>query len=133
MSFISMSDCVRSDIHNRIKGSNSINTSFTTVNNVNTRPKRMFCHECNGYTESIEQIIIRRYNTYVFAILSKCNNCNKLKQCSISDEHHIKFPSYYFDLKLSKFYLNEIEDNNGIVHKLEKNLLYIINEPSRKT
>ena len=100
MSFISMSDCVRSDIHNKIKGSDSINTSFTPVNNVNTRIKRMFCHECNDYTKSIEPIIIRRYNIYVFAILSKCDNCNKLKQCSISDEHHIKFSSYYFDLKL---------------------------------
>ena len=86
MSFISMSDCVRSDIHNKIKGFDS----------VNTRPKRMFCHECNDYTKSIEPIIIRRYNTYVFAILSKCDNCNKLKQCPISDEHHIKFPSLLF-------------------------------------
>ena len=141
MLFNNMSNCVKNDIHNRIKGSDSIvgqspslfNTSFTTVNNVNTRPKRMFCHESNGYTESIEPIIIRRYNTYVFAILSKCNNCNKLKQCLISDENHIKFLSYYFDLKVSKFYLNEIEDNNGILHKLEKDLLYIINEPSRTT
>ena len=28
--------------------------------------------------------------------------------------------------------MNEIEDNNGILHKLEKDLLYIINEPPER-
>ena len=73
MSFISMSNCVRNDIHNTIKSSDSINIT----------PKRMVYHECNDYTISIEPIIIRRYNTFVVAILSKCDKCNKLKQCSI--------------------------------------------------
>ena len=74
----------------------------------------MYCHDCGEYTQSIKPIIIRKYNTYIFAILSMCNNCKILKQSSISDEHHVKFPSYYFDFKSSKFYLNKIEDNNGI-------------------
>ena len=100
---------------------------------VNTRPKRIYYHDCKEYTENIKPIIIRRYNTYFFAILSLCNKCQKLKQCSISDEHHVKFPSYYFDLKSSKFYMNEIEHNIGIKHKLEKDSFYIINEPSRET
>ena len=149
MSFNSMADnwknCqsydnVKHYIHDRIKSPNLFNTSYTTGNvmttslmPVNTRPKRIYCHDCREYTESIEPIIIRRYNTYGFAILSLCNKCQKLKQCSISDEYHVKFPSYYFDLKSSKFYMNEIEDNNGIKHKLEKDLFYIINEPSRET
>ena len=38
-----------------------------------------------------------------------------------------KFPPYYFDLKLSKFFLNEITDNYGIKHKIEKDLFYLIN------
>ena len=29
--------------------------------------------------------------------------------------------------------MNEIEDNYGIEHKLEKDLFYIINEPFRET
>ena len=72
MSFNSMTDnwknCqsydnVKKYIHERIKSRDSINTSsttgnemitsFTTVNNVNTRPKRMYCHDCSEYTESI--------------------------------------------------------------------------------
>ena len=32
---------------------------------------------------------------------------------------------YYFDLKQSKFYINEIKDKNGIKHKLEKDLFYL--------
>ena len=131
-------DNVKKYIHDRIKSPSlfvgqSPSLFNTSLMPVNTRPKRMYCHDCREYTESIEKIIIRRYNTYVVAILSLCNKCQKLKQCSISDEHHVKFPSYYFDLKLSKFYMKQIEDNNGIKHKLEKILFYIINEPSRET
>ena len=34
------------------------------VNKSNTRtPCRIFCYDCNSYTESIEPIIIRRHNT----------------------------------------------------------------------
>ena len=123
-------DNVKNYIHDRIKSPSLLNTSLMPVNTI---LKRMYCHDCREYTDSIEPIIIRRYNTYVFAILSLCNKCQKLKQCSISDEYHVKFSSYYFDLKSSKFYMNEIEYNNGIKHKLDKDLFYIINEPSRET
>ena len=71
MSFFNMSDCLRND------------KSFDNVKNndsINIRPKRMYCHDCGEYTQSIELIIIRRYNTYVFAIFLMCNQCNKLKQ-----------------------------------------------------
>ena len=60
-----------------------------------------------------------------------CNKWKTLKQCSISNEPHVKFPSYYFDLKLSKLYMNETEENNGIKHKIENDLFHLINEPSR--
>ena len=47
----------------------------------------------------------------------------------MSDDFYEKFSLYCFDLKLSKFYINEIKDRNGIKHKLEKNLFYFINLP----
>ena len=47
----------------------------------------------------------------------------------MSDDLYEKFPLYYFDLKLSKFYINEFTANNGIKHKIEKDLFYLINEP----
>ena len=36
---------------------------------------------------------------------------------------------YYIDVKLSKFFINEIKDKNGIKHNLENDLFYSINEP----
>ena len=47
----------------------------------------------------------------------------------MSDDFYEKFPLYYFDLKLSKFFINEIKDKNGIKHKLEEDLFYLMNEP----
>ena len=91
--------------------------------------KGIYCHECKEYTQSIEPIFIRRYSKQTFAILTVCKKCDNTKQCSMSDDFYEKFPLYYFDLKLSKFYINEIKDNNGIKHKLEKDLFYLINEP----
>ena len=44
------------------------------------------------------------------------------------NDFYEKFPLYYFDLKLSKFYIDEIKDKNGIKHKLEKDLFYLLNE-----
>ena len=32
------------------------------------KPKRMFCHECNEYTQSIKPILIRRNNKQTFSI-----------------------------------------------------------------
>ena len=36
---------------------------------------RIFCCDCNSYTESIEPIIIRRYNTHSFEIFETCDKC----------------------------------------------------------
>ena len=93
------------------------------------KPKEIYCHECKEYTQSIEPILIRRYNKQTFAIVTVCKKCDNTKQCLMSDDFYVKFPLYYFDLKLSKFYINEIKDKNGIKLKLEKDLFYLINEP----
>ena len=53
----------------------------------------------------------------------------KLKNIALSDDFYKKFRPYYFDFKLSKFFLNEITDNYGIKHKIGKDLFYLINEP----
>ena len=42
------------------------------------KPKRMYCHECNEYTQSIKSILIRRYNKQTFSILAKCEKCNEI-------------------------------------------------------
>ena len=39
-----------------------------------------------------------------------CQKCKGLKFCSITDFHHEKFPRHYFDLKLSRYYMNEFTD-----------------------
>ena len=93
------------------------------------KPKGIYCHECKEYTQSIEPILIRRYNKQIFAIVAVCKKFDNTKQCSMSDGFYEKFPLYYFDIKLSKFYINEIKDKNGIKHKLDKDLFYLINEP----
>ena len=56
-------------MHERIKNFDFINTRF----------KRIYCHDCGKYTQSIELKIMKRYNSYVFANLSMCNKCKKLK------------------------------------------------------
>ena len=96
---------------------------------LNQKPKRIYCYDCNEYTEISEPILIRRYNKQTFSILAMCKKCSNIKQCAVSDDLYEKFPLYYFDLKLSKYFLNEVVDKNGIKHKLEKDLVYIINEP----
>ena len=47
----------------------------------------------------------------------------------MSDDFYVKILFYYFDLKLSKLYINEIKDKNGLKHKLEIDLFYLINKP----
>ena len=93
------------------------------------KPNRMYCHEYKEYTQSIKLIFIRRYHKQTFSILAKCEKCNEIKNIALFDDFYKKFNPYYFDLKLSKFFLNEITDNNGIKHKIEKDLFYLINEP----
>ena len=96
---------------------------------LNQKPKRIYCYDCNEYTESIEPILFRRYNKPTFSILAMCNKCSNIKQCAVSDDLYEKFPLSYFDFKLSKYFLNEVVDKNGINYKLEKDRFYIINEP----
>ena len=38
----------------------------------------------------------------------------------MSDDFYKKFPHYYFDLKLFKFFLNKVTENYGIKHKIKK-------------
>ena len=106
---------------------------MTLNNNFNSsvchKPKKIYCHECNKYTQSIVPILICRYNKQTLAIVTVCKKCDNTKQCSMSDDFYEKFSLYYFDHELSKFYISEITDKNGIKHKLEKNLFYFINEP----
>ena len=63
-----------------------------------------------------------------FAIVTVCKYCDNTKQCLMSDYFYEKFPLYYFDLNISKFYNNEIKDENGIKHKLENDLIYLLNK-----
>ena len=73
---------------------NYIHENIKCPDSSNTRPKQIYCRDWGKYTESIQLIIMSKYNTYVFAIFSICNKCKKFKQCSISNEHYEKFPSY---------------------------------------
>ena len=70
------------------------------------KPKGIYYQECKKYRQSIEPILIRRYNKQTFAIVIVCKKCDNTKQCSMFNDFYEKFPLYYFDLKLSKFYIN---------------------------
>ena len=72
------------------------------------KPKGIYCHECKKYTQSIEPILIRRYNKQTFANVTVCIKCDNTKQSSMSNNFYEKFPPYYFNFNLSKFYINEI-------------------------
>ena len=76
MSFNSMADNYRNN-----QSVNDCKSNYKTyINKSNTRkPWRIFCYNCNLYTESIEPIIIRRSNSHSFAFLTACNNCENLK------------------------------------------------------
>ena len=74
----------------------------------------MYCHECKEYTQSIVPILIRTYNKQTFSILAKCEKWNEIRNIALSDDFYKMFPPYYFDLKLSKLFLNKITDNNRI-------------------
>ena len=49
---------------------------------------KIFCYECNEYTESIETIIFRRYQVHRFSLIVICQKCKELKSCSITDFCH---------------------------------------------
>ena len=82
------------------------------------KPKIMYCHECKEYTQNSKLFLIRRYNKQTFSILAKCEKCNEIKNIALSDDFYKKSLNYYFDLKLSKEFFNEITDNYGIKHKI---------------
>ena len=52
-----------------------------------------------------------------------------VQHISMSNDLNENILFYYFDLKLSKLYINEIKDKNKIKHKLEIDLFYLINDP----
>ena len=84
------------------------------VNKSNIRkPCRIFCYNCNLYTESIEPIIIRRSNSHSFEFLAACNNCENLKTLALSDYNCEKFLRYYFNLPLHKSFLNNVVTDKG--------------------
>ena len=102
----------------------------TSVNKSTTRkPWRIFCYDCNSYTESIEPIIIRRHNTHSFAFLTACEKCDNVKTLALSDYNCEKFPSDYFKLPLHKAFKNNIITYKGEKRNILKDLFYIINEP----
>ena len=67
MSFISMADN-----YNNNQSMINCKSNFKTPIN-NRKPWRIFCYDCNSYTESIEPIFIRRYNTHSFGIFATCD------------------------------------------------------------
>ena len=48
-------------------------------------PWRIYFHECNEYTESIEPIILRRYQVDNFCIYAICDKCKLLKIIALTD------------------------------------------------
>ena len=83
---------------------------YEILKRTNNKTINVFWYECDNYTKSIEPIIFRRYKVHSFSITVMCQKCKGLKFCSITDFHHEKFPRHYFDLKLSRYYMNEFTD-----------------------
>ena len=93
MPFISMAD----NYSNNQTVINCKSNFQTSINKSNTRkPWRIFCYDCNSYTESIGPIIIRRHNTHIFAVLTACEKCDNVKTLALSDYNCEKFPPDYF-------------------------------------
>ena len=93
---------------------------------------RIYCYNCNSYTESIEPIIIRRSNSHSFAFLTACEKCENLKTLALSDYNCEKFLLHYFNLPLHKLFLNNIITDKGEKRNILKDLFYLINEPLDK-
>ena len=87
------------------------------------------CYDCKSYTESIEPIIIRRYNIQSFGIFATCDKCLTFKTLALKDFYYEKFPRDYFNLPLGKPFINNIITNKGEKRNILKDLFYIINEP----
>ena len=86
----------------------------TPVNKSNTRqPSRIFCHDCNSYTKSMEPIILPSYNIQSFEIFATCDKCKTFKTLALKDIYYEKFPRDYFKLPLGKPFMNTIITNKG--------------------
>ena len=55
------------------------------------KPKTMYCYECKEYTQSIEPILISRYNKQTFSILAMYEKCNDIKNYAVSDDLYEEF------------------------------------------
>ena len=69
---------------------------------------RILCHDCNLYTNSIEAIIIPRFNTDSFWIFAACDKCQTFKSLALKDCYSEKLPSDYLNLPLGKPFMNNI-------------------------
>ena len=80
------------------------NQCFTNSKSVykTRKPYRIYCHDCNEFTESIELIILRRYQIHNFCIYAICEKCKLLKSIALTDFYYKKFPIYYFNLIINK-------------------------------
>ena len=106
------------------------NQCFTNSKSVyKTRnPYRIYCHKCNEYTESIEPIILRRYQIHNFCIYAMCEKCKLLTSIALTDFYYQKFPMDYFNLPINKPYLNYIITKQGEKRNILSDLFSIINE-----
>ena len=57
-----------------------------------------------------------------------CQKCKGLKSSYITDFIHEKFLRHYFDLKLSRCYMNELTDKYGIQHNIKNEINILIND-----
>ena len=88
MLFNSMTDNYRNDqsvIDCKSNFKTTMNKSTTLSDQRSIRkPWRIICYNCKLYTESIEFILIRRFNNHSFAFLAACHNCENLKTLALS-------------------------------------------------
>ena len=122
-----MSDISMTNNYNNNQSMINCKSNFKTP--TNTRKLwRIFCHDCNLYTKSIEPIIIRRYNIQSFGIFATCDKCKTFKTIGLKDLYYEKFPRDYFNLPLGKPFMNTIITNKGEKRNILKDLFFIINE-----
>ena len=118
-----VSNCTDECIRNK-----QLSGEYEMFRRTNNKTKNIFCYEYNKYTESIEFIIIRKYQVHSFSITVMCQKCKELKSWSITNFFHEIFPRHYFDLKLSRCYMNEFTDKKGIKHNIKNEINILIND-----
>ena len=74
---------------------------------------RIYCHECNEYTKSINPIFLRRDQIHKSCIYAMCEKCKLIKSIALTDFYNQKFPMNYFKLPFNKPYLNYIITDKG--------------------